>query len=567
MNRFQIILASAVLLLAIAGSVTAAESIEYQYQETKDLVGLVQDAAALVSRKGVSAFNDFQQFGTKWYHGDAYIFVMDINGNMLYHPDPKLNGSSEADLTDIDGRPIVKLMIKRALDHSKNNEGWVHYKWPKPGKLFPVWKSTFVRLAVGPRGNKFVVGSGLYQMKMEKRFIVDGVNDAVTLISTSGEKAYRILNDRDKNFFFGNVYIFVDDNKGTELVNPAFPELVGKNLIDLKDAAGKFMVRDYLALADKNDSGWIDYLWPKPEESIPSKKSTYIKKVELNNSWVVVGCGYYFDQTARPEVPQMNSGQLASFVSDAAALVARNGEAAFKEFRRPNSRWYNGDNYIFAWDLNGVRVVYPPNASMEGQNVLDLKDVRGKPIGRGFYAAVGNPSNEGWVYYEWPRPGELYSSWKATFLKRVTAPSHKEYLIGSGVYDMKLDRDMIVERVGKAAALLAKEGRPALDKIRDKTGVFTFLDNYVFVNSISGVELVNPGFPGIEGKNMIDYQDDNGRKIIKEYIDLADKQGSGWIEYNWPKPGEMTPSKKRTYVKKVTVNGESFVVGCGAYID
>ncbi|HTY13220.1 MAG TPA: cache domain-containing protein [Candidatus Omnitrophota bacterium] len=567
MNRPSIILTSAAIFFAIAFPAFSADKIEYQYQDTKDLVGTVQDAAVLLSQKGLSAINDFKEYGTKWYHGDAYIFVLDINGNMLYHPDPALNGSNEADLTDVDGRPIVRLMIKRALDHSKDNQGWVHYKWPQPGKLFPIWKSTFVKLAVGPRGNKFVVGSGLYRMKMEKRFIVDAVDDAATKISTAGLKAFDELGDRNHNFFLGNTYIFVDDYKGVELLNPAFPELVGKDLSNLKDANGEYMVRDYVALASKEGSGWIDYYWPRPEESIPSKKSTYVKRADFMNAWVVVGCGYYFGERKGTAGAQMNSGQLASFVGDAASLIAHKGEAAFADLRQADSKWYNSDNYIFVWDMNGVRVVYPPDASMEGQNVLDLKDSQGRPIGRSFYAAAGNASNEGWVYYLWPRPGDVYDSWKATFLKRVTAPSHKEYLVGSGVYDMKLDREMIVERVNKAAALIEREGRQAFDKLRDRSGDFVFMDNYVFVETLSGVEVVNPGFPNLEGKNLIDYQDDSGRKIVKEYLDLADRDGAGWTEYNWPKPGRSVPSRKQTYVKKVTVNGETFVVGCGAYLE
>jgi len=547
---------------------TSRAALEYEYPETRSLVGLVYDAAALISSKGTSAFNDFQQSGTKWNNNDTYIFVLDTNGKMLYHPDPQMSGKNEMDLADTDGRPIVQLFIQKAMDHSKNNEGWVHYRWPQPGKLWPVWKSSFVKQAIGPRSDRFVVGSGLYQMKMEKRFIVDGVDDAARMIETGGDKAYALLRDGKKNYFFGNVYIFVDDSKGVELVNPAFPDLEGKNLMNIKDAAGKYMVRDYIDLADKNGSGWIDYYWPKPEESTPSKKSTYVRKVNLKDGFVVAGCGYYFDQPASQEAPKMNEAQLTAFVRNGADLISKKGEAAFSDLRQKNSYWFHGNDYLFVWDMNGIRLVYPPDISGEGQNVLDLKDARNKPIGKFFYQAVSSPSGEGWVYYEWPKPDELYDSQKAVFVKKAISPSKKEYLVGSGVYDMKLEKPMIIERVEKAAALIQRDGRAALDRIRDHTGEFNFMDVYVFVDTMDGTELVNPGFPNIEGTNIMNYKDYNGRLIVKEYIDLANANGSGWIEYDWPKPGQSTPSKKQTYVKKVTtVDGETFIVGCGVYLE
>ncbi len=50
-------------------------------------------------------------------------------------------------------------------------------------------------------------------------------------------------------------------------------------------------------------------------------------------------------------------------------------------------------------------------------------------------------------------------------------------------------------------------------------------------------------------------------------IETVKTQGSGWIDYMWPKPGESEPSKKMTYVKKVKVGEETFIVGSGFYTD
>jgi len=45
------------------------------------------------------------------------------------------------------------------------------------------------------------------------------------------------------------------------------------------------------------------------------------------------------------------------------------------------------------------------------------------------------------------------------------------------------------------------------------------------------------------------------------------QQGLGWIDYMWPKPGESKPSKKSSYIKKVKVGEETFIVGSGLYTD
>jgi signal transduction histidine kinase len=44
----------------------------------------------------------------------------------------------------------------------------------------------------------------------------------------------------------------------------------------------------------------------------------------------------------------------------------------------------NNDRYVFLWDLDGKRFVYPPDPGRERQNVLYHEDAGGKPIGRRF---------------------------------------------------------------------------------------------------------------------------------------------------------------------------------------
>ena len=51
---------------------------------------------------------------------------------------------------------------------------------------------------------------------------------------------------------------------GKCVAHGARPALIGKNLIDLKDQDGKFLIREMVDMAKGPGSGWIAYKWPNP---------------------------------------------------------------------------------------------------------------------------------------------------------------------------------------------------------------------------------------------------------------------------------------------------------------
>lgn len=120
-------------------------------------------------------------------------------------------------------------------------------------------------------------------------------------------------------------------------------------------------------------------------------------------------------------------------VREAANLIEEKGEEAFPEFREKNSKWLYDDFYIFVWNINGTRVVYPPDLTGEGQDVSGFTDFNGKPIGKLFIETALSESGEGWISYEWPKPGEAEPSAKYGFIKRATF-GEETYFVGSGFY-------------------------------------------------------------------------------------------------------------------------------------
>ncbi len=122
-----------------------------------------------------------------------------------------------------------------------------------------------------------------------------------------------------------------------------------------------------------------------------------------------------------------------SLVNDAIELIDEKGELAFDDFRQGDSKWFHRDCYITVWSTEGIRVVFPPKVSGEGESVIDLEDYNGEPLGRMFIDTALSEEGEGWVNYYWPRPGETAPSKKSTFVKR-TSIGNQTYLVHSGLY-------------------------------------------------------------------------------------------------------------------------------------
>jgi len=121
--------------------------------------------------------------------------------------------------------------------------------------------------------------------------------------------------------------------------------------------------------------------------------------------------------------------------------------------------------------------------------------------------------------------------------------------------------------VDQAASLLQSKGTEAFTEFRKKDSKWLKDDTYIFVLNMNAILLFNPINLELDGKNIIDLKDVNGKAYVQEFIETAKTQGSGWIDYMWPKPGESKPSKKSSYIKKVKVGEETFIVGSGFHTD
>jgi len=87
---------------------------------------------------------------------------------------------------------------------------------------------------------------------------------------------------------------------------------------------------------------------------------------------------------------------------------------------------------------------------------------------------------------------------------------------------------------------------------------------YFFIYDTAGVNVFHATKPQLQGKNLIDFKDVKGKKVVAGLIDAA--QNRDGIDYfYWPKPGLDKEVEKLGY--SIIIPGTNWVLGTGAYID
>lgn len=112
-----------------------------------------------------------------------------------------------------------------------------------------------------------------------------GRSDAATL-----DAAKAIISKLDYGADDG--YFFIYDLQGTNLMHPRQPELVGRDLFNLRDIEGNKPIQRLLARA-KAGGGFESYLWEKPSTRKVAPKLGYV--VTLERWGWMLGTGLYLD--------------------------------------------------------------------------------------------------------------------------------------------------------------------------------------------------------------------------------------------------------------------------------
>ena len=115
--------------------------------------------------------------------------------------------------------------------------------------------------------------------------------------------------------------------------------------------------------------------------------------------------------------------------------------------------------------------------------------------------------------------------------------------------------------VQKTIATMKKNGVEAtVADINKRDGQYIDRNLYVVVYDLSGKNLAHMN-PKMAGKDMLELKDVDGKYFIKERVEIARKQGSGWQEYKFVNPLSKQIEPKSMYIEKYA----DVIVGCGIY--
>lgn len=118
------------------------------------------------------------------------------------------------------------------------------------------------------------------------------VKKAVAYIKANGkEKSFAAINDPKGPFVDRDLYIFVYDMKGNNMAigNGNASKMNGKNMLEMRDADGKYIIKGFIDMLSTKNSGWFEYKWPNPVTKAVEAKSSYVEKVDD----LIVGSGIY----------------------------------------------------------------------------------------------------------------------------------------------------------------------------------------------------------------------------------------------------------------------------------
>jgi len=145
------------ILVLTACLLTAGAALADDTRATpQDAEELVKTAVSYLKRHGVEkGFKEFRNKGGPFIYKDLYIFVNDLEGQLVLHgADPSKEGKRMASATDPDGRPYVQERLE--LIRTKGS-GWNNYKY-----LNPATKKVEQKTAYVERWEGYIIGSGAY---------------------------------------------------------------------------------------------------------------------------------------------------------------------------------------------------------------------------------------------------------------------------------------------------------------------------------------------------------------------------------------------------------------------
>lgn len=88
--------------------------------------------------------------------------------------------------------------------------------------------------------------------------------------------------------------------------------------------------------------------------------------------------------------------------------------------------------------------------------------------------------------------------------------------------------------------------------------------NYFWIQDMQPAMIMHPLKPQLNGKDLSNNADPNGKRLFVEMVNVVKKNGEGRVPYLWPLPGQDEPAEKISYVKQFQPWG--WIIGSGVYL-
>ena len=241
--------------------------------------------------------------------------------------------------------------------------------------------------------------------------------------------------------------------------------------------------------------------------------------------------------------------QLAENRGDPEELTRQAQERALEAVR---SLRYGDKGYFWINDTRPFMLMHPILPHLDGQDVgafardgqVIMAQGTKTPIFKEFTRVARESPQGGYVSYPWPDPEDT-SKWSMK-LSAVRFFKPWGWVLGTGFYEDEFR---------------ANSKRTAVDIIsRIRYGQ----NDYVFIVDTDYLVVAHPDAKLI-GQNVQDVTDPSGKFLFRQIVSAAKSNGTGYVEYLWPKAGGERPEPKLTFVRYF--KPWKWVVGSGVYLD
>ena len=90
--------------------------------------------------------------------------------------------------------------------------------------------------------------------------------------------------------------------------------------------------------------------------------------------------------------------------------------------------------------------------------------------------------------------------------------------------------------------------------------------DYFWINDMHPVMIMHPYVKKLEGTDISDFKDPNGKRLFVEFVNVVKAKGAGFVDYVWQKGDDATNlAPKISYVKGFKPWG--WIIGSGIYVD